>query len=138
MTTNLNIAIWTIQGIFSVGFILSGIRFLFLSKEKLHEEISWTNEFSSMQINLIGFGQLLGGIAVILPSLILYRWSFLAPLAAIVLGLVMIGVAIYHLYKRKFKLLLPPVISFLMAIFIVYQFALHYIEVSYSIYQYGR
>jgi uncharacterized membrane protein len=138
MTTSMNTAIWTIQGILSVGFILSGIRFLFLSKEKLNEKISWTNEFSSMQINLIGFAKLLGGIGVILPSLILYRWSFLTPLAAISLGLVLIGVAIYHISKGKFKLILPPVVSFLMAVFIVYQFALYYIEVSYSIYQYGR
>ena len=132
----MNTVIWTIQGILCVGVTLLALMRIFLPAIKLQERMPLVKGFSATQVKFIGFTLLLGGIGVILPSLIFNRWSLLTPIAAIGLGLIMLVAAIDHIYRKEIKPLFPLAAFISMAVFIVYQFVLHYTEVSYSIYQY--
>ena len=133
----MNTTIWIIQALLSAGFITSGLMGLLLPKEKIKEKLPYANDFPLTTVRFIGLSKLLGAIGVLFPSLILDRWSYFVPAAAFGLSLVMIGALIYHIKKRERKELIPPVILLLMSIFVLYQFVIHYLEITYSAFRYG-
>ena len=97
----MNTALWIAQGFLAL-FIMAGFMKATRSKEALAPRMPWVNDFSATQVKLIGVSQILGGIGVIVPW-----WTgiatFLTPLAALGLALVMISAAIYHLRKGEYK-----------------------------------
>ncbi len=118
----MNTIIWIIQGILGLSFIIAGLMALLISKEKLVGKMPWAKDFSAANVKLIGIAKLLGGIGVIVPSLLFNRWSHLTTAAAIGLAVLMLCAVIYHISKKENKEVITPVAYFLMAIFIIYQF----------------
>lgn len=98
----MNVALWIVQGLLGGMFIMAGFVKSTQSKEKLAVKMPWVNDFSLTQVKLIGLSQLLAGLGLILPWLTGIA-TFLTPVAALGLGLVMISAAIYHLRKNEMK-----------------------------------
>jgi putative oxidoreductase len=57
--------------------------------EELSKSMAWVNDFSIGMVRFIGASELLGGIGLLLPSLLRIR-PFLTPLAALGLFIVMV------------------------------------------------
>ena len=109
----MSIAYLILAGLVAILFLGSGLMKLTSSKEKLlsNERMGWAQDFSSSQIKLIGFVEILGALGLILPhALSIAEW--LAKAAAVGLFLIMAGAANVH-RKRKEPFLPPLVIGFL-------------------------
>lgn len=98
----MNTALWIAQLISGAMFILAGLAKSTQPKDKLAKNMPWANNFSAIQVKLIGLSELLGGIGLIVP------WYFgiapiLTPIAAASLALVMVCAAIYHFGHKEYK-----------------------------------
>ena len=100
-------------------FIFSGILKSTQPKEKLAQKMKWANDFSALQIKLIGLSQLLAGIGLVLPWLTGIA-PILTPLAACGLGLVMISAAIYHVTKKEYREIVTNTVILALAVFVAY------------------
>ncbi|MFT4803938.1 MAG: hypothetical protein ACI9YE_001135 [Psychroserpens sp.] len=62
--------------------------------------MGWAEDFSATQITIIGILETLGGLGLILP-MVLKKFPFLIPLAALGLALVMIGAIVTHIGREE-------------------------------------
>jgi len=115
----LNISLWVAQVLIALMFLMTGTMKTTQPIEELSKSMSWVNDFSSGMVRFIGASELLGGIGLLLPSLLRIR-PFLTPLAALGLFMVMVFAFIYHVNKGEYELL--PINSILgtIALFIVW------------------
>jgi putative oxidoreductase len=115
----LNISLWVAQVLLALMFLMAGIMKSTQPIEELSKSMAWVNDFSIGMVRFIGASELLGGIGLLLPSLLRIR-PFLTPLAALGLFMVMVFAFIYHVSKGEYELL--PVNSILgtIALFIVW------------------
>ena len=110
-------ALWIVQGLLALGFVMGGGMKLAMPVEALAPNMPWVTEFPAFAIKLIGLLEVAGGIGVILPML-LKKFEFLTPLAAIGLALTMVGAIITHLVYGGD---MPPAIMMLaMSAFVAY------------------
>ena len=113
----MNIALWIVQGLLAVAFLLAGGMKLTQPKEKLRENMGWVEDFAPNTIRLIGLLEVLGAIGLILP------WALtivpeLTGFAAIGLVLTMIGAAITHLRRGETPMIVPNVVLGVLAAFV--------------------
>jgi putative oxidoreductase len=115
----LNISLWVAQVLLALMFFMTGTMKTTQPIEELAKSMSWVNDFSPGMVRFIGASELLGGIGLLLPSLLRIR-PLLTPLAALGLFIVMSLAFIYHVSKGEYELL--PINSILgtIALFIVW------------------
>ncbi len=115
----MNIALWIVQGILALTFLMAGSSKLTQPKEKLAERMGYVNDFSAGAIKLIGTLEVLGALGVVLPELsgIL---PLLTPLAAVGLALVMIGAALTHLRRKEPQMIGVNAVLFVLAVFVAW------------------
>jgi len=115
----MNIALWIVQGLLAVAFLMAGAMKATRSKEQLAENMAWVNDFSAGTIRLIGILEVLGAIGLVLPKLTgILPW--LTPTAAVGLVLTMIGAALTHLRRGENSNIMMNVVLLVMAAFVAY------------------
>lgn len=95
----MNVALWIVAGSLAVAFLGAGLMHLLQPKEKLDKSLGWPEDFSTGRVRFIGVVETLGALGLILPAATGIA-TVLTPLAAIGLGLVMIGAMGTH-YRRR-------------------------------------
>ena len=91
----LNIMLWVFQVLIAIFFLMGGVYNLSQPIDVLAAKMSYVNHFPIWAVKLIAISEILGGIGVILPSMIRIK-PMLTPLAAFGLTLVMVFATIYH------------------------------------------
>ena len=86
----------------ALAFIMAGLMKISTPYEELviADNMGWAEDFSAIQIKAIGILEVLGAIGVILP-LVLKKFTFLVPIAALGLVLVMVGAIFTHLSREE-------------------------------------
>lgn len=112
----LNRTLWVIQILFGLYFIVVGITH-FIVPDGLPAQMSWMYELNDTLHLVSGTAEILGGLGLILPGLIGIGPD-LTVLAALGLGLVMLGAAVWHLTRGEtqqivLNLVIAAVLSFL-------------------------
>ncbi|MFT6940109.1 MAG: putative membrane protein YphA (DoxX/SURF4 family) [Cyclobacteriaceae bacterium] len=99
---NMKILILILQILAAIAFIMTGMMKIFTPYEDLviMENMGWAEDFSATQITIIGILETLGGLGLILP-MVLKKFPFLIPLAALGLALVMIGAIVTHIGREE-------------------------------------
>lgn len=97
----MNVGLWVLQGLLALVFLMSGFLKLLRSKEQIGAQMGWVEDFSPAAIKAIGALEVLGALGVILPALTGIL-SWLTPLAAAGLALVMIGAASTHIRRGEY------------------------------------
>lgn len=97
----MNTALWIAQGALAAAYVLNALPKLRLSPEELRERLPFTEDFSTRTVRLVGVAELAGAVGLIVP------WAtgiapVLTPVAAIGLGLLMVGAMATHLRRREF------------------------------------
>ena len=116
----MNAALWIVQGLLAVLFLMAGFMKVSLTKEQLKERgMAWTEDLTSGQIRLIGILEILGTVGVVLPALVGIL-PILTPLAAVGLALIMVGAAIFHIRRGEFTSMLMNLVLFAMSVFVAY------------------
>ena len=100
----MNVALWIVAGLLAALFLLAGSTKLFIPWERLAKAPGggWVNDFSPGFVNFLGAVEILGAVGLILPALLDIA-PVLVPLAAVGLGLIMIGAAIVEFRRQEFK-----------------------------------
>lgn len=97
----LNILLWIAQALMAAMFIMAGVSKTFQPIIALAESMPWVNDVSSMMVRFIGVSELLGGIGIILPSLLRIKPK-LTVYAALGLVAVMIMAAGFHTMRGEY------------------------------------
>lgn len=95
----MNIALWVVQGLLAVVFLVSGGMKATTPREKLTEKLPVLGKFSTPTIRFIGVSEILGSLALILPGVTGIAVK-LTPIAAVGLSIIMVPAAYFH-YQRK-------------------------------------
>ena len=108
-------ALWIIQGLLALLFVFAGGFKLYMPAEALEKETGLPGLF----MRFIALCELLGGIGLILPSLLRIRPG-LTPLAAVGLVVIMIGATVLTLGKGDVAPALAPLVVGLLLAFVAY------------------
>ena len=110
----MNVVAWILQSLLALVFLFHGIVYL-LSPEALvrsmREQGQWPPAIPSSFRVFIGVAELLAAVALVLPGLF-HVGTWLTPLAAAGLVIVMVGATVYHLRRRE-NVVVPVVVVLL-------------------------
>ena len=99
----MNTALWIVQGILSLVFIMTGFLKIIAPKEILKEKVGpWVEDYSEFSIKTIGILEIIGSVGLVLPMLVNYA-IILTPIAAAGLGLTMVFAAWVHIRRKEGK-----------------------------------
>ncbi len=96
----MNTAIWIVQFLVGIAFIMAGIMKTTQPIEKLKANMTWIESINPPSlVRIIAVLEFLGGVGVILPALTkILPW--LTPLAAAGLALTMIAAMLLHIQRK--------------------------------------
>jgi len=115
----MNAALWAVQVILAIMFMMAGAMKLMKDKEELAEKMGWVEDFSQSTIRLIGAAEIMGAIGLVLPALTGIA-PILTPLAASGLAVVTVGAMVVHLRRREYPLALMTMMLAAMAVFVAW------------------
>lgn len=111
----MNIVLWIIQALLALLFLFGGGMKLILPIEEMTKQTPMPGLF----LRFIGVCEVLGGLGLILPGLLRIR-TFLTPLAAVGLVIIMIGAVAVTLKSGPFSTALFPLVVGLLSAFVAY------------------
>lgn len=115
----MNIALWIVQILLALIFLMAGAMKLMVPKEKAAERMPFVEDTSQGTLRIIGVLEVLGALGVVLPALTgILPW--LTPLAAVGLALTMIGAMIVHSRRGEYPNLVGNIVLLALAIFVAY------------------
>jgi uncharacterized membrane protein YphA (DoxX/SURF4 family) len=117
--TTMNTALWVVQILLTLVFLMVGSMKLIQPKEKLATTQGWVDGFEESHLKLIGTLEILGALGLILPG-ILGILPMLTPLAALGLAAMQVGAFITHTRRQEYPNLIVNVILLAMALFVAY------------------
>lgn len=117
----MNTALWIVAGFLAAAFLVASSTKMAIPQKKLAKApgAGWVLDFSPGFVKAIGAVELLGVLGLILPRLLDIA-PVLTPLAAVGLGLVMIGAAIVHSRRQEFKIVLGNLAYLALATFVAF------------------
>lgn len=114
----MNIALWILQVVVGLAFIMAGVLKSTQPLDKLSQQMKWIPAFPPIFVRFIGVAELLGGIGLIVPAATgIAPW--LTPVAAAGLAIIMVGAVVVHLQRKEYPNMGPTVVLFILAAFIV-------------------
>jgi uncharacterized membrane protein YphA (DoxX/SURF4 family) len=111
----LNYTLWIIQGLLAALFLFAGVMKLVMPIETLTEQSPLPGFF----LRFIGVAETLGAIGLILPGLLRIQ-TFLTPLAAAGLVIIMIGATVLILASGAIAPAILPLVVGLLSAFVAY------------------
>jgi hypothetical protein len=108
-------ALWIVQGLLAVLFVFAGVMKLVLPLEELKGPV----ELSGWFLRFVGAAETLGGLGLILPGL-LRIGTWLTPLAALGLVIIMVGAVAITLQTGEVVSAAIPLVVGLLAVFVAY------------------
>ena len=100
----MNIALWIIGGLLALAFVSAGMSKLARPRLALAGQMPWVHDFSDSQVKTIGTLEVLAAVGLVVPPL-LHIATFLTPMAAVGLVVLMGGAMITHLRRKEAPML---------------------------------
>jgi uncharacterized membrane protein len=113
-----NIVLWVLQVLLGVYFLFVGVNH-FIIPPGLPAAMSWMYDLSPGLHWFSGIAEILGGLGLILPGLF-KRYTWLTPLAAAGLVLVMVGAAVFHITRGEYPSIVQNIILGALLAFVAY------------------
>lgn len=115
----MNVALWIVQALLAIVFLMAGSMKLFRARDDLVGTMAWVKDFSPAFVKLIGALEILGAVGIVLP-LAIHVLPVLTPAAAIGFAALMIGAMLVHVGRREAGLVVPPFVLGALASFVAY------------------
>lgn len=115
----MNIGLWIAQALLAVMFVMAGSMKALQSVEALTEALPWVANTPLPLVRFIGLSEILGGLALLLPSIFRFK-PFLTVWAALGLALVMVLAAGFHASRSEFSAIGMNVLLLALALFIAW------------------
>ncbi|MFB9714646.1 DoxX family protein [Arthrobacter methylotrophus] len=114
----MNITLWIIASVLALAFLAAGLMKIAQPQEKLATSgLAWTEDFSSGAVKAIGSIEVLAALGLILPAVSGIA-TFLVPVAATGLAIVMVGAIITHLKRGEKQAVIVNVALGVLALFV--------------------
>lgn len=105
----MNVALWIVAGLLAAVFLASGGSKILQPREKvIAAGYTWAEDYSSLQVTLIGVVEVVGAVGLVLPAAV-GLVEVLTPLAAAGLALVMVAATFVHVRRHETNVLASPV-----------------------------
>lgn len=115
----LNISLWITQVLLAALYLMAGSTKLFQPIEEIAKTLPWAAEMPSAMVRFIGLSEVLGGIGLLLPS-ILRTQPKLTVFAAIGLALVQLLATGFHISRGETSVIGMNFLFMAMAVFIAW------------------
>ena len=115
----INISLWIAQGLLAAMFIMAGAMKATQPLEALAESLPWVTTTQLALVRFIGISELLGGIGLLLPSILRIKPS-LTVWAAVGLAVVMVLAAGFHASRGEFSAIGANAMFMAIAVFIAW------------------
>lgn len=115
----MKIIIWTAQVLLALSFAMSGFMKAFSPVEDLALVMPWVAVVPVWLLRFIGVAELAGAIGLVLPSATRIKPG-LTPLAAVLLGVVMVLAAGFHLLRGEYIDIVRNLVLLVVAVFVAY------------------
>jgi uncharacterized membrane protein YphA (DoxX/SURF4 family) len=112
----MNIALWVVQIILGLAFIMFGSMKSF-QYDKAKASLPWVKDSTKGMVTFIGVSELLGGLGLIVPYATGIA-TILTPIAALGLGLIMILAAGFHAKRKENQAIGMNIIFLALATFV--------------------
>lgn len=114
------IALWIVEGLLGLIFVMTGSFKLFQTKEKIIASGgTWAEDFEPGLIKIIAALELISGFTVIVPRL-LWQTRYFTFMGAATIALIMIGSTLTHIRRKEFQHAVINLVFLLMALFVAY------------------
>jgi uncharacterized membrane protein YphA (DoxX/SURF4 family) len=113
----MNIALWIVQGLAALVFLMAGSMKLSQPVDKLAARMAWVKSFSATQVRLIGTAEVAGALGLILPGLTGIL-PILTPIAAVCLVLLMCGAIYTHIRLHEMDKVVSPALPLVLALLV--------------------
>ena len=115
----MNIAIWGVQVLLAVFFILFGFMKTFLPIDGISDMMPFVLDVPELLVRFIGIAEIAGGLGLILPSITrVLPWLTIA--AAGGLGIDMVLATIFHISRGEFPNIIITIVLLALLAFVVY------------------
>ncbi len=116
----MTIALWIVQGLLGLIFVITGSFKFFQSKEKvIASGGTWAEDFKPGIIKIIAGAELISGLLVIVPRL-LGHGGYFTFIGAVCIALIMTGSIVVHIRRKEYQHAIINSVFLLMALFVVY------------------
>ena len=115
----LNITLWIAQVLLGGMFLMSGFMKLSSPMADMATSMPWTTALPEAMVRFIGLAELLGGIGLLLPSILRIK-PVLTPLAAVGLATIMVLATGFHLMRGETSVIVMNLILAAIAVFIAW------------------
>ncbi len=115
----MHISLWVAQILLAAMFLLSGFMKASMPIEKLSAMMPWTGSVPSALVRFIAIAELLGGIGLLLPSLLRIK-PHLTVWAAVGLATILLLSIPFHISRGETPMIGMNAMFMLMAIFIAW------------------
>lgn len=113
-------ALWIASGILAAMMLVAGLTKTLRTKEQLHATgLTYVEDFPAAFVRILGIAEVLGAAGLILPGLLGIA-TILVPVAAVCLGITMVGAVVVHLRRGETSKLLMPIALALLAVFVAW------------------
>jgi VIT1/CCC1 family predicted Fe2+/Mn2+ transporter len=114
----MNILIWVLQGLLGFVFLMAGGMKLAQSREKvIASGGKWAEGFSGSAVKLIGAGEVLCAVGIVLPKLLgMEQMAYLSCASAVGIMVFMAGAFYTHLKRKEPPFLAVTAVFLLMAL----------------------
>ena len=114
----MTIALWIIQALLALAFLVSGLMKLLQPIESLKKFMNWVGHATPSIVRLVGIIEIAGALGLILPAATrILPW--LTPVASAGLVVTMLGAIVVHIRLKEAPHASAPFILLLLALFIV-------------------
>jgi hypothetical protein len=116
----MTIALWIVEGLLGLIFVITGSFKFFQTKEKVIENGgTWAEDFKPGIIKAIAGIELISGLLVIVPRL-LGHGHYLTFISAASIALIMTGSIYTHIRRKEYQHAIINSVFLLMALFVLY------------------
>lgn len=119
MKKSLSIALWVVQVLLAALYIMAGSSKLFQPIAELAKMLPWATEMPAGVVRFIGLSELLGGIGLLLPSLLRIQPQ-LTPMAAIGLAVVQLLATGFHISRGETSVIGVNILFMALAVFVAW------------------
>jgi uncharacterized membrane protein YphA (DoxX/SURF4 family) len=95
-----NVWLWILAGFLALVFLGTGILKLTRTRAEIVEQgLAWAEDYSEPTLRMLGWAEVVGAVALVAPPFL--RIGVLVPIAAVALGLLMVGALVVHVRRRE-------------------------------------
>lgn len=114
----LNTGLWAAQVVLTAVFLMAGFQKAF-QYDRAKQTLAWVRDVPRGLVTFIGAAELLGALGMVLPAVTALP-SWLTPLAAVGLGLIMLLAAGFHARRGEGQAVALNAVLLLLAAFVAY------------------